>query len=305
MTETLTQSDRRSRYVSELISLHDSVSVRGIETAVSSDDLLYQANRPGGLLVLAARGSGIPERYLLAIHAFRLAQYLRLRFASPELAFSRALLTEPCHPGSEEIHLLVLDAESGTIVRYLSLLGTADPRPMPLTDPQRSWFPCEVAHRVNLFDHVVQPAELDSSNVWEIKRLVQPSTTAAHGGAQRVRITLEAILGLYTVLSVIGPRIEVLVGDGEEGIAIRRLQRVMRQITVLEGTVPSLPTDELMYPLYTQREIVKPFVAQVPTSADLCDMIERFSAEVVNSGPLVTFKMLMKHVNGQLRRIIL
>lgn len=305
MSETLTQTDQRSRYVSELISLHDSVSVRGIDTAISSDHLLYLAKRPGGLQVLAARSSGIPDRYLLAIQAFRLAQYLRLRFASPELAFSRTLLTEPCHPSSEEVHLLVLDADSGTIVRYMSLLGTGDARPLPLTDPRRSWFPCEVAHRVNLFSHVPHREELDSSNVWEIKRLVQPSTTAAHGGGQRVRITLEATLGLYTVLSVIAPRVEVLVGDGEEGIAIRRLQRVMRQTTVLEGTAPSLPTDELMYPLYTQREIVKPFVAEVPTAADLSDMVQRFSAAVVDSGPLVAFKMLMKHVNGQLRRIYL
>jgi hypothetical protein len=305
MSETLTRTDQQSRYVSELISLHDSVSVRGIETAISSDHLLYSAQRPGGLLVLAARSSGIPQRYLLAIQAFRLAQYLRLRFASPELAYSRALLTEPCPANGEEIHLLVLDADTGTIVRYLSLLGTSDAQPMPLTDPRRSLFPCEVAHGVNLFCHVAQPPELDSSNVWEIKRLVQPSTTAAHGGGQRVRITLEAVFALYTVLSAMAPRIEVLVGDGEEGIAIRRMQRVMRQVTVLEGTAPSLPPDELMYPLYTQREIVKPFVAQVPTSDDLRDMVERFSSAVEDRGPLVAFKLLMKHVNGQLRRVTL
>lgn len=305
MNQTLTPTHPRSRYVSELISLHDSVYVRGIESAISSDGLLYLTSRPEGLLVLAARGSGIPERFLLAIHAFRLAQYLRLRFASSELAFARALLTEPSDSDREEIHLLVLDQHSGVIVRYLSLLGAGDARPMPMAGSQRSLFPCEVAHQVNLFDHVDQPAGIDSSNVWEIKRLVQPSTTAAHDGRQRVRITLEAVLGLYTALSVNVPQIRALVGDGEEGIAIRRIQRIMRQTTVFEGTVPSLPADELMFPLYTQRQIVKPFMTQVPDPAELDDMVARFSAAVIDVGPVAAFQMLMRHVDGQLTRITL
>src|SRR5215468_4263126 len=78
---------RRRRYVADVLAVNDRMSLRGLASHVPPESLLYLARRPGGLVVLVARADGIPERYLLGIHGFQLAQYLRLEFASHEIAF--------------------------------------------------------------------------------------------------------------------------------------------------------------------------------------------------------------------------
>src|SRR4029077_19611283 len=136
----------------------------------------------------------------IGIYGFRLAQYLRTRFASARIAFDRALFTEPHAGHGEEIHVLGLDETTGAILRYVSLVGSADEEPRALTDPDRALFPCEVAHGVNLFDHVPLSEPVDTREVWEIKRLVQRGSETDMPGARRLRVSLELMLGLYTAL---------------------------------------------------------------------------------------------------------
>lgn len=306
MTDTTYASDhdrRTDSYASTVQMVHSLTNFRSLPTLVPAEGLLYHAEHENGSIVLAVRNDALPEAYRQGIYGFRLAQCLRLKFASAEIAFRRSLITEPNGVHSNEIHVLALDPETGGILRYISLLGSSDPEPVNARDPRRMLFPCEVAHGLNLFQHVRVDDSLDTSRIWEVKRLVQRPEEAQVPAEYRLRLTLELMLGFYTALSRIQPEVQVLIGDGEEGIALRRLLRSLRDITVVEGTVPSLPADNLMFPLYTVRDVVKPFVAQAPRGDELKKLIDNLDQGVRNGNPLEAFRSLVESVGGRLRRV--
>ncbi len=294
----------RRRFVADVMGVHDRMSLRGLADAVEPEHLLHLSRHADGLVVLAARHQGIPQRYLLGIHGFRLAQYLRLRFADEGLAYRRALFAEPYRSeGSNEVHVLAMDERSGSILRYISLVGAPGSDPADLRDPARTLFPCERAHGVNLFDHVPMDDEVSTGEVWEVKRLVHRGPLGGDDGVTRLRVTLEMMLGFYTALGRIRPQVKVLVGDGEEGVAIQRTLRSLKEITVLEGTTPSLPADDLMFPLYTQRDVVKAFAALAPRGAELDHLTARLRDALAHEDLLVGFKSMVGQVGGRLRRV--
>jgi len=291
---------RRSRYVADLTAMHDRISLRGL---VDRCDPLYVARRPDGLTVLAVPQSGLPDRYRLMIYGFRLAQYLRLRFASDEIAYDSALFAEPHDDHGEEVHVMALREETGAILRYVSYVGTTDQQPLPLTHPARRPFPAEVAHGVNFFDHVPVPDSVRSDEVWEVKRLVQRGSEQDASAATRLRVSLEMMLAFYRTLRALDPAPRYLVGDGEEGLAIRRLTRSLRDITVIEGTAPSLPHTDLHFPLYVTRDVVKPFVARAPGGEELDRLIGWLERALTAADPLAGFKNLVATVEGTIRRV--
>jgi len=295
------------RYADDLIAVHDRISLRDIAARAEPGSVLHLARRPDGLVVLAVRGAGLPPRYQLAIRGFRLAQYLRLNFASQDIAHRRALFAEPVAGPVDELHVLALD-RAGTIQRYLALVGPLDPAPMALRDPGRARFPCEQVHRVNLFDHVAVDPTVDSWGVREVKRLVarpEPAGARPVSLAGRARLTLELALGFYTALSRLERPLRVLVGEGEERVAIIRLLRSLPEITVVEGTTPGVPGDDLLHPRYAvaAREPVKPFVAPVPVGAELERVIADLRRALHSPHPLLGFRDLVRDVGGQLRRV--
>lgn len=299
-----TPAAAQHRFVADVQALHERMNLRGLAAAVRPEDLLYLARRPDGLVVLAARHQGIPHRYLLGIHGFRLAQYLRLRFVSEELAYQRALFAEPHRDTAvNEVHVLAMDERSGAILRYVSVVGAPDGSPADPRDRARPLFPVERAHRVNLFDHVAFDTPVTTQEIWEVKRLVHRSPQAGDGGANRLRVTLELMLGFYSALGRIRPAVKILVGDGEEGVAIQRTLRSLREVVVLEGTTPSLPETDLMFPLYTTREVVKAFAARAPQGAELDDLTDRLTKALAHEDLLHGFRSMVGAVGGQLRRV--
>lgn len=291
---------RRDRYIADVLALHDRLSLRGL---VAQAEPLYLARRPDGLTVLAVRQSQLPERYRLMIYGFRLAQYLRLNFASDRVTHTRALFAEPAGPHGEEIHVIALQESTGAILRYVSYIGTADRTPRPVTDPDRAPFPAEVAHGVKFFDHVPPDEPVLSSEVWEIKRLVQRASELDGTVTQRLRITLEMMLCFYSTLQQLDPAAKYLVGDGEEGLAIRRLTRSLKDITVIEGTSPSLPEDNVLFPCYVTRPVVKPFVACAPRGDELAELVRWMQSALSATDPLAGFKQLVGRVEGEVRRV--
>ena len=290
-------------YVRAIQMVHELTNFKHLVDEVTPESLLYHSHRPGGSIVVAVRNDGVPEGYRYGIYGFRLAQSLRLRFADAQIAFRRALVSEPNDDHSNEIHVFAIDPETGGIIRYISLLGSPDPEPLSPLNPRRTRFPCEVAHGVNLFDYALFPADLDTSEIWEMKRLIQRRGEKTSSAQSRLRLTLELMLGFYTTLSRIQPEVRMLIGDGEEGIAIRRMLRSLRDVTVLEGTTPSLPADDLMFRLYTTRDVVKPFVAMAPRGEELHQLTETLADSLDNPNPLDALKGLVESVDGRLRRI--
>ncbi|WP_433892162.1 hypothetical protein [Streptomyces sp. CA-111067] len=301
--EDARSAGRRDRYIADVLALHDRVSLRGLTAQV---DPLYVVRRPDGLTVLAVPQSGLPERYRLMVYGFRLAQYLRLNYASDRIAHDSGLFAEPHDPHGphgEEIHVIALREDTGAILRYVSYIGTADESPRELTDPRRELFPAEVAHAVNFFDHVPADEPALSNEVWEIKRLVARGSEVRTPVTQRLRITLEMMLCFYSTLQRISPRPKYLIGDGEEGLAIRRLTRSLKDITVIEGTTPSLPEDDLYFPLYVTRPVVKPFVARAPRGEELAGLVRWMETALATSDPLSGFRQLVARVEGEIRRV--
>ncbi|WNI17993.1 hypothetical protein [Actinacidiphila sp. ITFR-21] len=299
-SEDAALADRRGRYIADVLALHDRISLRGLAAQV---DPLYMVRRPDGLTVLAVPQSGLPERYRLMIYGFRLAQYLRLNYASDRIAHDAGLFAEPHEGHGEEIHVIALQETTGAILRYVSYIGTEDTRPRSLTDPDRVLFPAEVAHGVNFFDHVPAPEPALSNEVWEIKRLVQRGSELRAPVTRRLRITLEMMLCFYSTLQRLSPKPKYLIGDGEEGLAIRRLTRSLKDITVIEGTTPSLPEDDLHFPLYVTRPVVKPFVARAPYGDELADLVQWMETALATTDPLAGFRQLVARVEGEIRRV--
>lgn len=290
-------------YASTVQMAHTLTSFADLPDRVPADGLLYHAEEDGSPVVLAVRNDRLPDAYRQGLYGFRLAQCLRLRFADARIAYERRLITEPHQPDRPEIHLMALDPASGRILRYLSLLGSPDRPARRALDPQRSLFPCEVAHGVNLFEHIEFGRSVDTSRIWELKRLVQSPENERAGAKERLRLTLALMLGFYTTLERLQPAAKVLVGDGEEGIAMQRLLRSLREITVIEGTTPSLPPDNLMFPLYTQREVVKPFLALAPRGPELAGLIDTLRCALDAVDPLAGFRELSSRVAGTVRRV--
>ncbi|NGN67990.1 hypothetical protein G5C51_29335 [Streptomyces sp. A7024] len=292
---------RRDRYIQDVLALTDRLSLRGL---ADRDDLVHRARHPGGRTVVAALGSTLPERYLLVIHGFRLAQYLRSRFADDTQVHARGLFAEPHKSGpGEELHVIGIDDRSGRILRYVSLTGAADRRRLPLADPRRGRFPVEVAHGIRLFDLVPAAAGADTGQVWEIKRLMRGGADAAAPGLLRMRMSLELMLGFYTALGRLDPAPAYLIGDGEEGLAIRRLLRSLKHITVIEGTHPALPPGDLLAPAYVHRREVKPFVAQAPHGAELAELLRWLREALAAPDPLAGFRELVGRVHGEVKRV--
>ncbi|MBL3668006.1 hypothetical protein JL475_18820 [Streptomyces sp. M2CJ-2] len=300
-TPAAAEDARRARYVAHMLALHDRMSLAGL---AEQADPLYLTRRPDGLTVLAVPQSRLPERYRLAIYGFRLAQYLRSRFASDRVAFARGLFAEPLGTGhGEEIHVIGMEESAGAILRYVSVIATTDTAPLPVTHPDRAPFPCEVAHGINLFHHVPLDEPVTGHEVWEIKRLMQRPSQRDTSPALRLRLSLELMLGFYTVLSGLSPQPRFLVGDGEEGLAVRRLTRSLQEVTVIEGTRPSLPEDDLLFPAYVERAVVKPFVARVPRGTELDRLVHWLERALDASNPLAGFQQLVGRVGGEIRRV--
>lgn len=133
------------RYAADVVSLHRSLSFRGLSDQLAPDDLLHLARRGDGQVTLAVDTAHLPHRYLLGLQGFRLAQYLQLGWICEETLYSAALFAEPAHGASAaDVHVISLDP-TGAIAGYLCLSASNDAGPRELLDPDRAPFPVEQA----------------------------------------------------------------------------------------------------------------------------------------------------------------
>jgi hypothetical protein len=261
-------SSTTGRYAADIVAMHDRLSYRRLLQHLPVADLPHLAVRGDGLVTVAARTAQLPHRYLLGLQGFRLAQYLQLGWACQQTLHSSALFCEPLRSlHADDVHVLTLDGRGGRILGYVTLTTAGDGESRPLLAPDRALFPVETAHGINLFDRVPAPPGVRTDQVREIKRFVHSRTLTDR--AQRLRVTLELLLGMGQALAASEPAVRVLVGDVEEKVALRHLVLAGLDVHLIEDTRPGLSDDDLLHPAYSRRGTVKPFVAHVPEREEL------------------------------------
>jgi hypothetical protein len=261
-----------ARFARDVVALNAQLAFRRLPDALGDGELLHRVQRPNGLTTLTVRTDQLPDRYLLGLMGFRLAQYLQLGYACQRVVHAAGMFAEPTHHvAADDVHVVTMDGQ-GRILGYLCLAGSGDARPYELDDPAREPFPVEVAHNLNLFDRVPPPGGVRSTEVRELKRFVH--NRLMRDKEQRLQVTLELLLGAGRALLLLTPPIRTLVGDVEEDVALRHLVLAGMDVVVIDGTTPVLPDDDVMHPLYTARDAVKPFVANVPDRSELRDRVE-------------------------------
>jgi hypothetical protein len=255
------------RYAEEIVRLHERLRWRGLPEAIIGTPLFHHQDNGDGLTTIVVSENQLPDRYLRGIMGFRLAQFLRLGWMDAEIAYQRALFHEPLGEPQPvpTLHTVTLTG-AGRIVGYLALVGSADESGLPLDSPNRKLFPAETAHRVELLSGFAGPG-LTTHQVFEIKRFVRD--LAMPHGPQRDRVPWHLILALGKAASSQPGEIEVVVGDSTEDGALRHLRLLGFDSRVIEGTAPSLPRTELMWPSYEKPKLAKPFAARAPAKFDL------------------------------------
>jgi hypothetical protein len=293
--------DATRRYAADIVALHDRLSYRHLLDHLPQGHLVHRAARGDGLVTLAATTEHLPHRYLLGLQGFRLAQYLQLGWACEEALHRSAAFCEPLQSvHREDVHVVTYSSRSGRILGYLSLTTSGDGGPRDLHDPGRTRFPVETAHRVDVFTSVPAPDGVRSDQVRELKRFVHSRTLTDK--AQRLRVTLELLLGAGRTLLALEPAVRVLVGDVEEQVALRHLLLAGLDVHLIEDTQPWLPDDDLLHLAYTRRGEVKPFVARVPDRAELAGRIELLEATLASEDLFEATDAFSGVVRGSARR---
>lgn len=290
------------RYAADIVALHDRLSHRHLLDHLPDGDLVHRAARGDGLVTVAVATEHLPHRYLLGLQGFRLAQYLQLGWACAEALHRSAGFCEPLQSlHADDVHVVTYSSRSGRILGYLSLTTSGDGEPRDLHDPGRARFPVEAAHRVDVFGSVPAPDGVRSDQVRELKRFVH--SRALTDKAQRLRVTLELLLGAGRTLVALDPAVRVLVGDVEEQVALRHLLLAGLDVHLIEDTLPWLPDDDLLHLAYTRRGEVKPFVAHVPERAELEGRIELLEATLASEDLFEATDAFSGAVHGSARRL--
>jgi hypothetical protein len=301
MCSTPTSGTAR-RYASDIVAMQERLSYRRLLDHLPHDDLPHLAVRGDGLATVAASTDQLPHRYLLGLQGFRLAQYLQLGWACEETLHRSAWFCEPLQSlHADDVHMLTYSTRTGRILGYLSLTTSGESAPHALLEPGRARFPVEEAHQINVFDRVAAPEGVRTDQVRELKRFVHSRTLTDK--AQRLRVTLELLLGAGRTLLAVEPTVRVLIGDVEEEVALRHLLLAGLDVHLIDDTQPWLPDDDLLHLAYTRRGEVKPFVAHVPDSDELRQRIELLEATLASEDLFEATDAFSGAVRGTTQRI--
>jgi hypothetical protein len=283
-TSMTTTSERRqsaaaspaaARYTRQLLDRQASARYPDLADAVRGHPLCRLDGYGDGLTTVAFRQRQLPDHHLRGVLGFRLVQFLQAGLMDPELVHRRGMAYEPLveAAGPDTVHVVTLTA-AGQLVGCVALVGAPDPEPLPLDSPQRRRFPAEQAHDVDLLSPFAAPGRT-THHAYEVKRFARDPAMAR--GEQRARVPWHLILAVGKVTLALGEELHVLLGDSGERGALRHLRALGLDLVTVEGTTPTLPRTELMWPSYLlpDERRAKPFVATLPPdSADIVGTIE-------------------------------
>ncbi len=258
----LAVSTQATRFAGDIVDLHRRLRFGKLPDALREVATATASGYDDGLVTVVVPQRLIPLRYLTGIFGFRLAQFLHLGMMCPVLVHRRGAFHEPIDRLNEvdSLHAMTIGPD-GSLLGYVGLVGSSDPRPLPLDHPERYEFPAEQAHRVRLLDEFARP-DLTTHQAYEIKRFVR--SWSMPPGPVSDRVPWHLILALSRAVLGLGEAAQVLLGDSREDGALRHLRLIGFDPVVVPDTRPRLPRTELMWLSYEQQQVARPFAAPVP-----------------------------------------
>lgn len=291
-------AEREARYVDAIVELQQTLRFPGLVRAVQGRPDVHVVDHGLGLTTVAVPTERLPLRYQLATAGFRLAQYLRAGYASPQVVMDQALFGEPISSWRpDDVHFLTLDSTSGQILGYVTLVGHDD----SAVDGARGRFPVEQAHDIDLFKAVGLPPTTKPGRVREIKRFVHLASMSDR--RLRLRVSLDLLLAITRVIESHHPGVIGLVGDVEAHVALRHLVLMGLRVVVVSGTTPVLSSFDLMHPTYDVRDKVEPFFARVPGFAEIQRRRAVLETTCASDNLFAAVSLLMKETSGSVERV--
>ncbi|MEU1408548.1 hypothetical protein ABZ471_40745 [Streptomyces sp. NPDC005728] len=293
----------QDRYIEDILRLNSRLSFGRLADELRKNGAaLHQFDQARGLTTLVAYSESIPERYLLGLAGFRLAEYLNAGFASQKLVFDRSLFCEPIQAmHRRDIHVVTTHTGSGRIVGYVALAHSQDTKPRLLTDPARLLFPSEQVHGIQLQKLMDDPYTLTTHQIREVKRLVH-----AHSVTDRqthLAITLELLAGISKAVQTEHPGLKLLIGDVEEHIALRHLVLLGLTVRLVQGTNPKLSQQDVLHPRYNTGEKVLPFYARIPDADGVAERVTAIERALADESPIRGLRGVMAELSGTVQYI--
>ncbi len=213
---------------------------------------VYRVPNRNGVGVIALRTTDLTQEQLVKIMRYRLAQYLSVNFVDTDIAYERRVEYEPLENLSQDdIHIIAGSVETGEMLCYAVLEGGIEaPQGTTLRTRQRPLFPVEQVHGRGIYNRLQILPDIPVTKLREMGRFVknqQLHTLDELGG----RAPVEVGIAIFRMLS--GPlrlEVEAVIGDLEEGVAMRNLEFFNVPMVALHGTVPYISDASLLFPRY-------------------------------------------------------
>lgn len=258
VTELVASADAE-KFATHVVNLHQKLAFNKLVSSLNGDPIHVRQRH--GYTIVAFQHTQAPRRYQIGVMGFRLAQYLRLGWASAQVVYNDRMLWESIdHASPNDLHIVALDDDSGSIIGYLGAAFVADEgdsRDLSAIDRPR--FPVETAHNIDISDWL-PPQRVGLSEIMEIKRFVKNPDIQS---PMKFLVPLELVLGLMGFTVNRSTPIPWAVGDLEMHVALRHLKAFGVDTRVITGTQPSLPASDPMWPMYVRRSEVLPFIGKV------------------------------------------
>ncbi|KKD03475.1 hypothetical protein [Streptomyces sp. WM6386] len=271
--------------VESLLADDGAVRLPGLEDALTGEPVFRDVS-PEGLLTVTVRGAQLPAPVLEKVFRFRLVQYLRRGWVDPAGLARRRLTHEPYDEGAlRDVHSLCVEADTGRLRGYASLVAPRDPAGRRLGDPDHLPFVVERDYGLRLADHL--GPDTPSAAVREGKRLVRDHAMRRSPAA--LSVSWWVLLGWATAcLEVLASPAAAVVGDGKKRVTINQLRLLgFHTRTVDAEPLPPDPAD-LFAPMWDQTERSQPFLltdggALRPTLRVLHELLASGQAEAART----------------------
>lgn len=240
------------------------ISFAKVDGALTSEPAFFAAGRDGSI-TLTVRGDHLPQRYRIAVGAFRFAQYMRLGLIDQQLAHRTGVYSEQLpHEPRREFHTLVIDRQTGNLAGCVVL-----------TQPDH--FGLEADYEGLQVDVDLLPGA-DRNNLWEAKRLVRRADMPI--GQLGRNAPWWALLALtHTVAGLHkSNQLTAMIGDGDPDGSPAMLGLLDYDVQTISATPRATNANGVYGPMWNRQVRAVPFHAtphprQEPLLADLTEFL--------------------------------